>query len=125
MKRQSAAGDGSGAGRKSKRLGHPAPVGVRETGPQPSPIDVRIGGKPSVWSALPLRFRTHLPGLVLFFVVLAVFSPVLRHGFICYDDNGYVTANPQVQSGLNWTSLRWAFGAGPRDARAVALEPTP
>ena len=44
-------------------------------------------------------------------VVLVVFLPVLRHGFICYDDNGYVTANPQVQSGLNWTSLGWAFHA--------------
>jgi len=45
----------------------------------------------------------------LFLLVLAVYAPVRRYGFVDYDDYFYVTHNPHVLSGLNAGSLRWAF----------------
>jgi len=42
---------------------------------------------------------------------LAAFWPVLECGFVNYDDPLYVTANPQVQGGLCWPGVRWAFTA--------------
>ena len=47
--------------------------------------------------------------LLLGFVTLAVYWPVLHCDFNNYDDDLYVTKNRQVQSGLTWAGLRWAF----------------
>jgi tetratricopeptide (TPR) repeat protein len=44
--------------------------------------------------------------------VLATFWPAVHCGFIDYDDNTYVRLNPEVQHGLNWQSIRWAFTTG-------------
>lgn len=44
-------------------------------------------------------------------VTVAVYAPVVRHGFVNYDDNLYVTENPHVQQGLTAESVRWAFTA--------------
>ena len=38
--------------------------------------------------------------------------PVLRHGFVNFDDPDYITENPHVQSGLTWHGLVWAFQIG-------------
>ncbi len=40
---------------------------------------------------------------------MALYWPVLAHPFADYDDDTYVTANPEVQSGLNSHSLAWAL----------------
>ena len=48
--------------------------------------------------------------LLLFVVVVGVFLPSLRNGFVNLDDDVYVFANPHVQSGLSWENIRWAFG---------------
>jgi tetratricopeptide (TPR) repeat protein len=40
---------------------------------------------------------------------VAVFSPVLRFGFVIYDDPEYVTDNPLVRAGLSVEGMRWAF----------------
>ena len=42
--------------------------------------------------------------------VLLVFFPVIKHEFINFDDQFYVTDNPHVSSGLHWTNVIWAFG---------------
>ncbi len=42
-------------------------------------------------------------------VVLLGFSPVLRNGFVGYDDPDYVTRNPHVIAGLSWRLVAWAF----------------
>jgi protein O-mannosyl-transferase len=42
--------------------------------------------------------------------VLATYWPVREHGAIPFDDPSYVTENEQVQAGLRWSSVRWAFG---------------
>lgn len=43
-------------------------------------------------------------------ITLALYLPAVRHDFVQYDDQQYVTENPQVQAGLSVTGLRWAFG---------------
>jgi protein O-mannosyl-transferase len=52
---------------------------------------------------------TLLMGLLLAAVTLLLYIPVAHHGFISYDDDRYVTGNPQVQAGLHWPTVAWAF----------------
>jgi tetratricopeptide (TPR) repeat protein len=48
--------------------------------------------------------------LALALITLALYLPSLRHDFIQYDDQQYVTENPRVQAGLSVSGLVWAFG---------------
>src|SRR5207245_1599715 len=41
----------------------------------------------------------------------AVFAEVRGHDFVNYDDETYVTKNPQVQEGLTLRTITWAFTA--------------
>lgn len=41
--------------------------------------------------------------------VLLVYGQTLRYQFLNYDDDQYFSANPQVQGGLTWNDLSWAF----------------
>jgi Tfp pilus assembly protein PilF len=50
---------------------------------------------------------TALAALLL--VTFAVYSPVLRHGFVEWDDPFYVTENPHVRAGLTAGGVAWAF----------------
>ena len=47
--------------------------------------------------------------LVLAVLTFAVYSPILHHDFILYDDQQYVTQNPHVTAGLTWPGVVWAF----------------
>jgi len=47
-------------------------------------------------------------GLLLVVVTLALYNPVSRNGFVNFDDDRYVTDNPQVRAGLHWTTISWA-----------------
>ncbi len=47
--------------------------------------------------------------LVLIVVTILLYLPVLHHPFANLDDQGYVYENLDVQSGLNWDTIRWAF----------------
>jgi tetratricopeptide (TPR) repeat protein len=40
---------------------------------------------------------------------LALYWPVTGHPFVCIDDGAYIINNPQVQAGLTWHGLVWAF----------------
>ncbi len=40
---------------------------------------------------------------------VAIYGQTLAHGFLHFDDDLYVTDNPQVQAGLNLKSIGWAF----------------
>jgi len=53
--------------------------------------------------------RNLVLGLLLVMVTLAIYNPVSRNGFVGYDDEGYVTDNRHVQSGLSWDTVSWAF----------------
>jgi len=45
-------------------------------------------------------------------ITLAVFSPVLWHDFIAFDDDVFVYDNPNIASGLTFEAIRWAFTTG-------------
>jgi tetratricopeptide (TPR) repeat protein len=47
--------------------------------------------------------------VLLFCLVLGVFLPCLRNGFVSLDDPSYVLANSHVRQGLTWESLKWAW----------------
>lgn len=47
--------------------------------------------------------------LLLILFTLLVYSPVIRHAFLYYDDELYVTDNFTVQKGLTWEGIKWAF----------------
>ena len=47
--------------------------------------------------------------LALALVTLVVYWPITRHGFTNFDDDGYITGNSHVKSGLTWSGLVWAF----------------
>ena len=40
---------------------------------------------------------------------MAVYLPAVEFNFITFDDDRYVTGNPQVQGGLTGTAVSWAF----------------
>jgi tetratricopeptide (TPR) repeat protein len=47
--------------------------------------------------------------LLLTVVVLVFYNPVTHNGFLNYDDEAYITANPHVRAGLTWATVEWAF----------------
>jgi tetratricopeptide (TPR) repeat protein len=50
-------------------------------------------------------------GLLLVVVTLALYNPVSRNGFVNFDDDRYVTDNPQVRAGLRSSTISWAFSS--------------
>jgi len=48
--------------------------------------------------------------LFLAAATLAVYWPVVHNDFVNYDDNCYIVQNRQVQAGVTWKGLAWAFG---------------
>jgi Tfp pilus assembly protein PilF len=55
------------------------------------------------------RLRSWLSAVLLVLGVVAVYAPVGGHDWVNYDDGDYVTANPHVARGLDWSGVRWAF----------------
>lgn len=53
--------------------------------------------------------RRYLICLVLSIITIAIYWQVLHFDFTYFDDPKYVTENPNVQQGLTWDSIRWAF----------------
>ena len=53
--------------------------------------------------------RPALLALLLAILTVAAFYPVRHLPFINYDDNQYVTDNPNVQAGVDRELIRWAF----------------
>jgi protein O-mannosyl-transferase len=47
--------------------------------------------------------------IALVAVTFAVFAQTLGHDFVNYDDRIYVNENQQIQAGLNWRNIIWAF----------------
>ena len=47
--------------------------------------------------------------LLLVAATLAFYNPVAGNQFTDFDDSVYILKNPQVQSGLNWQTLKWSF----------------
>ena len=53
-----------------------------------------------------IRFAIYV---ALALVTLLVYLPMLRHGFVNYDDPDYITNNSHVKAGLTWPGFVWAF----------------
>jgi protein O-mannosyl-transferase len=94
----------------------PAPAATEAIASLSEPTDNRAGG-PTLPASAPAPQsgdtyrRTLLLGALLFLTVLGIYLPALRHDFITYDDNAYVTANPHVQAGLTRESVQWAWSS--------------
>jgi Flp pilus assembly protein TadD len=67
--------------------------------------------KPMETGAVPFHrhYSKLLIGLFLIVATVLVFWPVKNHEFLNYDDNEYVTENPQVKDGLTFKGFLWAF----------------
>ncbi len=57
------------------------------------------------------RQQAILIGVCLAVLITAVYRPVVHAGFLNYDDDRYVTANPHVLGGLTVPGVVWAFTA--------------
>jgi tetratricopeptide (TPR) repeat protein len=57
----------------------------------------------------PPDWRLHGALVLVLACTFAVYAPVLRHGFVEWDDPTYVTENEHVRSGLNANGIAWAF----------------
>jgi len=53
--------------------------------------------------------RIRFIALLLALVTVMIYSPVVRHDFLNYDDDDYVTNNRIVQAGLTPAGIGWAF----------------
>ena len=63
-------------------------------------------------SKQPHKYHFFLIGICLVAAIIAVYWPVYNYEFVKYDDDTYVTNNTNIQSGLNWKSVYWAFTTG-------------
>lgn len=48
--------------------------------------------------------------VLLFCIIVFIYSGTLKYNFINFDDPVYVTDNPAVQKGISFESISWAFG---------------
>ncbi|MBN2019371.1 MAG: tetratricopeptide repeat protein [Sedimentisphaerales bacterium] len=58
------------------------------------------------------KYRVPLLCALLAVVTFAVYLPVRNHEFVNYDDDDYVTDNPNIKSGFSWQNFKWAFTTG-------------
>ena len=54
-------------------------------------------------------FQPRFIALLLALVTLVIYLPVLRDGFVNYDDEDYVISNSVVKNGLTLAGVKWAF----------------
>jgi tetratricopeptide (TPR) repeat protein len=58
------------------------------------------------------KYQYVLICIILMSVTFAVYWPVRNYEFVKYDDDGYVTNNRHIRSGLTWYGVEWAFTSG-------------
>ena len=63
----------------------------------------------TAWTS-PKATAAIVAGLAL--ITLAVYLPMLRDGFVNYDDPEYIIGNAHVTAGLTWPGIVWAFRTG-------------
>ncbi len=61
-------------------------------------------------SALPEKWGFAL-ALLLIVATVALYQPVKRYPFVSFDDRDYVVRNFQIQSGVDWDTVQWAFSS--------------
>lgn len=70
-----------------------------------------VVSRPKTGLFVALLARPMILGLLLVIATVALYYPVHGHPFTNFDDNDYVVGNPQVQSGLHWSTIKWAFSS--------------
>ncbi len=70
---------------------------------------VAVVAQPKTGPISGLLKRPAILSLLLVIATVALYYPVHNHPFINYDDRDYVYQNPQVQSGINGHSIKWAL----------------
>ncbi len=50
-----------------------------------------------------------VPCILLGAATIALYSPVIGHLFVVFDDHDYVTGNPYIHGGVAWSTIKWAF----------------
>lgn len=55
------------------------------------------------------RSKIGLVAALIAAITALAFAPSLRNGFVYFDDDAYITDNPQVAAGLGLAGVRWAF----------------
>src|ERR1035441_382577 len=84
----------------------------RSPRPEPALKLVPRASAPTISSRMPEPRKLEHMALccvLLALITVAVYLPVIKLGFVAFDDNYYLTANPRVQAGLTWEGVRWAF----------------
>jgi hypothetical protein len=59
---------------------------------------------------LPRPRRLFVLGCLLAVTTVALYYPTIHHPFANYDDDGYVSENAHLKTGLSWNTIQWAFG---------------
>ncbi len=75
-----------------------------------SPTTYTESHSSGLWNPTLDRRTLAMISLALAVLVIALYLPALRNGFVNYDDPDYVTHNANVLQGLNWENVKWAFG---------------
>ena len=79
------------------------------TGTRPAPAPPRAPASVPTPPAVPSEARRHaLVCAAIAAVTVIAYAPSLSHGFILFDDPGYVTKNRHVLDGLTADGVRWA-----------------
>ena len=81
------------------------------TTPAASRTTARAGRSARGPRARSLDSRLYGALLLLILATVAVYAPVLHHGFVEWDDPYYVTENSHVRAGLSAGGIAWAFTA--------------
>jgi len=90
--------------KKSRTTAQPELALARRTNPRPKAPTVL-----PVKRSLASRKTNLLICTLLVVATFAIYYRATRNPFVNYDDTGYVTENPNVQQGLNFDTVRWAF----------------
>jgi protein O-mannosyl-transferase len=53
--------------------------------------------------------RVVISCLALIAATLAFYNPIIHNQFTGFDDWNYILKNPQIQNGLTWNMVKWAF----------------
>jgi len=74
-------------------------------------LEVKNGRSSSALAgSFPLKKPLYVCALLLLLLLVGlVYLHTLTNDFVRYDDQGYVTENLQVQHGLTWENVKWAF----------------
>jgi len=62
-----------------------------------------------MWRPGRTRARDLALAALIVALTVAIYAPVASHGFVNFDDNLYVTENPQVRRGLTLETMAWAL----------------